>query len=611
MQDNCQPKKISEMMKTCKLLCDDLVPIVQCGKNKVILIKDLINQIVSSIGDSPDALGIAMYAKNLAEQTSANSNQALKDLAKALAYATKAYKVACQFEDRVSGLEESYLFVQTLEDTLNNLSRQVNLNTLNIQKLLNSKVVTLDAVSGGDTTTYVFYQDNQKLGEITVRNPIEYIGSQYILVNQNHQILLRGLSDVAYTGNYYSLINYPTKLSQFINDVPYITQAEFNTFKNKMEKCCQEVKQQIQDIKAQIDGLDNIDIPSITRYNVILVLSEGVNAQYTNATTKVLAGNNYTNRFTAKSGYENLAVSCTSSDPFTFLNDGSFSVPVNADITISVTATKINDIGPSTVSKINTTYQRRFDILGHADDFNPSQDKVGGYLSQTYTIKNYAETLGDYADTTRDGGNVIYIPLTDLTAEEVSGLIVSYPENDWLTVEKTVIDGDNYLALRNGDEDGGHQYTRAINFWNDYFEDENYGYSTLRWEDINANRTALDVRSLNVTVHLQAADGSAANIDVYQDGIYGIKLQSGMVRSGVYTCSTTDPIRYFCDSLTWYYDSNEGTLTNRNLAGEVLTDIPSNHIYMLARYHNNLLPDVTYNYDSTLENSNTDYLIQQ
>lgn len=213
----CEPKKISEMTQTCKLLCEDLVPIVQKGENKFILMKDLIKQIVASIGDGDgvDALSIAMYAKNLAEQANSNSNQALKDLAVALAYATKAYKLACQFENRLSQLEENYLFLQTLEETINNLQRQVNINTINIQKLFNSKVLRIIPEEDLTNVVYQFYMDDLLVGEIEVPKYKKYTGSTYININNNNVISLKNLAQVAYTGDYNDLINKPD-LSKFV-----------------------------------------------------------------------------------------------------------------------------------------------------------------------------------------------------------------------------------------------------------------------------------------------------------------------------------------------------------------------------------------------------------
>lgn len=362
----CEPKKISEMTQTCKLLCKDLVPIVQEGENKFILMKDLIKQIVASIGDGDgvDALSIAMYAKNLAEQANANSNQALKDLAVALAYATKAYKLACQFENRLSQLEENYLFLETLEETINNLQRQVSINTLNIQKLFNSKVLRITPEENSNNIVYQFYMDDLLVGEIEVPKYKQYTGGQNIRINGNNVISVYGLHKVANTGNYYDLENLPD-LTDFI------TRSEF-------EQCCNEVKRRLkvlEDCCAQMHSTFTVTL-NLTHMHPT-----------TAYTSTIENGGTFIIGLAPDTNYNNPIVSWAPSDNLSQRtvitpNNGIYKVEnITQDITIIGGATEIQ---PEPVPTYTITYS-----LGGGISYNTQVSNVvqsGGSYSNEFTL---------------------------------------------------------------------------------------------------------------------------------------------------------------------------------------------------------------------------------
>ena len=334
----CEPKKISQLNYAEHLSDEAIFPIVQDEDNYVIQAKDLIDQIIKKItgADNPDALSIALYAKELAEHADSNADQALKDVASALAYATKAYQMVCQFEDRLSELESHWAFIQKLKNTFYNLVEQISNLSIEIENLWNSKVVRIEQSQDNNSTIYIFYQDDEKVGEVVVPRGGIYRGSQYINISSDNVISLKNLGRAAYTNNYWHLDNLPTKLSQFENDVPFLTAKDL---------CCDDLYDLIQKLTKRVEALERCCAQMHNNYQVYLTLGEGVNASDTRAQIEVVKGYKYVNQFTLKPGYENLKIVCTPNTAT--INNGTISIVVQSDVSIVVTATKTS-VTPTT-----------------------------------------------------------------------------------------------------------------------------------------------------------------------------------------------------------------------------------------------------------------------
>ena len=246
--NTCKPQKISQLDNTNCLLPNDIIPVVQKGTNRTISAKNLIDQIINRIKDilpgSSEAMCIAVEAKKLAEQASADATQALKNLANALAYATKAYQLACQMDSRIQALEGDHALIIELQDALALLTRQVNINTQRINDIINSNILKITTDADNNYTTYTFYVDNRKIGEIKVPKPKEYTGSQYIDINEERVISLTGLANVAFTGDYTDLSNRPTKLTDFYIDIDFLKESDLKDIEDKitnLQECCEEL----------------------------------------------------------------------------------------------------------------------------------------------------------------------------------------------------------------------------------------------------------------------------------------------------------------------------------------------------------------------------------
>lgn len=246
--NTCKPQKISQLDNTNCLLPNDIIPVVQKGANRTISAKNLIDQIINRIKDilpgSSEAMCIAVEAKKLAEQASADATQALKNLANALAYATKAYQLACQMDARIQALEGDHALIIELQDALALLTRQVNINTQRINDIINSNILKITTDADNNYTIYTFYVDNRKIGEIKVPKSKEYTGSQYIDINEERVISLTGLANVAFTGDYTDLSNRPTKLTDFYIDIDFLKDSDLEDIEDRitdLEECCEEL----------------------------------------------------------------------------------------------------------------------------------------------------------------------------------------------------------------------------------------------------------------------------------------------------------------------------------------------------------------------------------
>lgn len=165
---NCEPKKISELLKTSTLHPEDLIPLVQCGVNKVINAKDLIDQIIALAQESGDqnALCLALQAKNLAMKASADAEQALKDICKAIVLAQKALDAVCSLTSRVNELER----------TIDRLQRELNELKKIVEYIRNRSYEVVKTVNETNhTTTYTLRFKDEDTEWTNVDVPIEII----------------------------------------------------------------------------------------------------------------------------------------------------------------------------------------------------------------------------------------------------------------------------------------------------------------------------------------------------------------------------------------------------------------------------------------------------
>lgn len=165
---NCEPKKISELLKTSTLHPEDLIPLVQCGVNKAINAKDLIDQIIALAQESGDqnALCLALQAKNLAMKASADAEQALKDICKAIVLAQKALDAVCSLTSRVNELER----------TIDRLQRELNELKKIVEYIRNRSYEVVKTVNETNhTTTYTLRFKDEDTEWTNVDVPIEII----------------------------------------------------------------------------------------------------------------------------------------------------------------------------------------------------------------------------------------------------------------------------------------------------------------------------------------------------------------------------------------------------------------------------------------------------